>query len=262
MKPYAIWAPRYRHNCAGIRVLYRLNDLLILKGMESYIGIPVKENGTVEVYSYGTHHKLPKDGEFIAIYPEIVNGEPYGAKKVVRYILSNRSPVRKADLAIYFDPSITENNSDPLILTIPTIERDIFNDRGIGLRSRSARYVGKGAVNGNLLGDVEITGDWPSTRKELADLFQKIEVLYSYDSATALTLEATLCGCPVVMMYDGVLERKKTEKVSLGMAGICWSVDEIDKARESLPMVAENYDRVENGVSGQIDSFIELTQMM
>ena len=69
MKPYSIYLPPYDYTSGGIKVMYALYGALLLRGQ---IVVPNARFG----------------GEFIGIYPEIVNGNPLEATTVVRYLLN------------------------------------------------------------------------------------------------------------------------------------------------------------------------------
>ena len=153
--PYIIVAPSYDHKSAGIRALYNLKNYLFYRGYE------------VEITQRGT---APNNA--IVIYPEIVIGNPLNAKTVVRYLLCFPGAIggdgKFADTDLLFTYSSVYSPGSP-VLTIPVIE-DFFRNEG-RTRKGNCFWVGKGKNIPRIPetdGLIEVTYDWPKTRKGLA----------------------------------------------------------------------------------------------
>ncbi len=186
--PYIIMAPPYRHNSAGVRVLYELRRILEEHGYEAQIA-QVGE----------------APPESIVIYPETVSGNPMKAKRVVRFVL-NTPGLLGGDKK--YDPdelvfTYLKRFCDAPVLTVPCIE-DFFRDEHLP-RSGACFWNGKG-INVPRIPEtgsaLEITYDWPADRRSLARLFNEKEIFYSYDDCTALIVEARRSGCRVVVIPD------------------------------------------------------------
>ena len=213
--PYIIMAPPYRHNSSGVRALYELHNQLEYRGYQ------------VSIMTMGY---APPDA--IVIYPETVPGNPLYGRKVVRWVLYY--PEKLSGDKVYDTNEIIFTWSklfyDAPVLTVPTIE-DFFKNEDLP-RSGGCFWVGKGdkvPCIPETEGLTEITLAWPETRKELAKLFNEKEVFYTYDDTTALTTEAALCGCKVIVI-PGEKENDYNESI-------------------------KNYDK-------QIENFINITQSM
>ena len=185
--PYIIVAPSYDHKSAGIRALYNLKNYLFYRGYE------------VEITQRGT---APNNA--IVIYPEIVIGNPLNAKTVVRYLLCFPGAIggdgKFADTDLLFTYSSVYSPGSP-VLTIPVIG-DFFRNEGRP-RKGNCFWVGKGKNIPRIPetdGLIEVTYDWPKTRKGLATFLNTIDTFYSYDAFSALNAEAELCGCKVVII--------------------------------------------------------------
>lgn len=189
---YVIYSPIYRHNSAGIRVLYDLQKWLILAGYDAIV-IPSVSGYNNEQFA-----------EDIVIYPEVVTGNPLQAKRVVRFILN--APGQIGGTRSYAPHELLVAYSQPLaqyaqgrVLNVPTIEA-IFCKPTLP-KTKLAVYVGKGRnLNLHPPECIQITRDFPATRRELASLLQQVTTLYTYDNFTALAGEALLCGCAVQAM--------------------------------------------------------------
>ena len=117
-----IVAPSYNPQIGGAIVLHKLCDLLNKLGIKAYLTTTIKLNGTSEFFNlnrqFNTNIATDIDTESdIVIYPEIERGNPFGAKYVVRYILSKAHLVEvdgvshsstwgKDDFRLYFHERI------------------------------------------------------------------------------------------------------------------------------------------------------------
>ena len=119
--PYYIWSPDYFRTSGGVKVLYRLCSDLNKKGQKAFI---LGKNLNPELNCPQFNEKeVPQRS--IAIYPEIVFGNPFNSKVVIRYILNERGITTERkdyedghDLLISFSKKLAPTTETP-ILTIP-----------------------------------------------------------------------------------------------------------------------------------------------
>jgi hypothetical protein len=152
---------------------------------------------------------------FIAVYPEVVHGNPLNAKYVIRWLLNYQGRLGgpkeypSSDLVFAYsgDIAAAAPRVDGL-LYLSIVEDELFFDPGDVQREGTYYWVGKGQRPVKPQG-VEITAGWPATRAELAKLLQSAALLVTYDDYSSLTVEAALCGCLTVLepgsrLYDRV----------------------------------------------------------
>jgi len=244
MKPYYIITPRYRHNSCGVRVMHKLIASLRGKGFLTFL-------------SYET--KRPAPGKMIVVMPDIyVNDNSFG--KVARYLLyyprPNALPL-DTELIFYYCKKYDYKNRGVSRLWIDAYEYDLFNEKDCPAeRTEECFYVSKGGHIPRIpLTDTlcEITANWPSTRRDLANLLKRSKILYTYDANTALIDEARLCGCPVCII-PGV--NKSSIANEPGIARI----DNVEYARETLPEFQASHQKKLKDCEGDIDNFISITQ--
>ena len=227
---YVIYAPFYRHNSAGIRVMYDLQKWLILAGYDAIV-IAAINGYTTEQFS-----------EDIVIYPEVVTGNPLRAKRVVRYVLNvpgklgGTKHYAPHELLVAYNDLLAEH-ADGRVLNVPTIES--FFCKTDAPKTKSAVYVGKGKDLGlHPTECVYFTRDFPSTRRGVAALLKQVSTLYTYDNFTAIAAEALLCGCEVkVIQQDGEI------------------TDLPDSILNSVTSAAHDF-------KAQLHDFIEVTKLM
>lgn len=207
------------------------------------------------------------DPNFIAVYPEIYNGNDTGAKTVVRYILAPLGEMThngypgptaypKTDLIYSFSRMILDLE-DSHVLFLPILNTYVFKDYG-KKRDKKCFYVGKK----NNLGvhppeAVELKREFAVDQNALADFLNECEVMYCYDHRTAMTEVARLCGCRVVVI-PSVVPLEQFKLYEPGMNGISWGLEEevpldTKKFRDHYLHMKEVFDK-------KLDLFITETQ--
>jgi hypothetical protein len=210
----------YQSNSAGIRVMHRLCHLLNVVGQHATVTTDVVNP------AWNTPPATVLSDESIVVYPEIMPGNPCGAKRVIRYVLNKPGllggPTSYDDheMVFYHQERFREAaqaaTREPLDrrreLPISIIEPDLFyHDRSLP-RLYDCLYIGKGAhlrekfrlqYEDKL---VTITSSYPTTRALTAKLLQGCRILYTYDDCTSLVREALICGARVQLITsDGTL---------------------------------------------------------
>ena len=192
---YIILAPAYTRRSAGIVVLHELQKWLIRSGKDAM------------VMHFNDPFNIEDDD--IVVYPEIITGNPLRAKRVVRYILNEPGKLGgtkqydSSEILVAYTEHFSQF-SNGIYLEIPIIE-DFFSNQKQE-RTFNCFWVGKGRNTNHpaTTGCMEITYQWPSSRRELAALLNKTNILYSYDDTTHLLTEAMLCGCTVKLIKNNI----------------------------------------------------------
>ena len=189
---YLIWSYAYSHASAGPKALHRLCHELNDDGLEAYVAWP-----EVNPEWNTPYHAAPLDGDWCAVYPEIVRGNPWNAPHVARWVL-NRPGLLGGDRE--YDPaemvfSWSPDFLDAPLLYLPAVETDIYTDRHEP-REGMLHYVGKG-VQGDTVGTQPITLAMREDRHALADALNHATLLRSFDPVSGMNDIALLCGCPV-----------------------------------------------------------------
>jgi len=250
MKPYVIMSPDFSLTSGGIRVMWGLFGHLLAKGQEVYM------------------NRRP-EGDIIAIYPEIVQGNPAQANTVIRYILnkpgvmaSNGVPgptqFDKKDKIIVFSKLFDVwgvDNKD--LMFLPIIDTHTFKDQHKP-RTKTAYFVGKGYNSEYHPKDaIEITREMSRNQQWLADVLNECQEIYQYDPVSAMSEIARLCGCKV-RMINNVYSKDDYKNYEPGMNGISWGLE------ENVPLDTQgftlHYNSLKADFSRKLDNFIEETQ--
>lgn len=269
-QPYIIWAPPYVHCSAGTRVLHKLGHLLNEAGEKAFIyKNKTNPKWNVPTISPREARTMIKQGA-IVVYPEIVSGNPLRGSSVVRYILNNPGLIggdktyAPTELLFVFSKTLLQPGmSQDRVLNIPTTDTGVFYDDS---RERDIEYlVYFGKYKKKVKGyppDRIIYPYKPKKPEQLGELLRRCKKLISYDDYSALVFEATLCGCPVVVIPDGFRKKEDLEKGEVGLNGVAWgdSEAEMAKARVTLPKAKEVLSKLERDLGPSLRNFIEITQ--
>jgi len=210
--------------------------------------------------------KIP-DQDFIAIYPEIYQGNQAGASTVVRYILN-----KPGELCLYGTPGPTKfDKSDHIfvfskifdtlgvdedhLMFLPVLNLHLFTNQG-KKRKRKCVFIGKGQdLKIHPDNCISIDRKFAKDQKALADLLNECEVMYGYDPVSAMYEVARLCGCRVVILSNSRTNLKDYEP---GLNGISFDLE--DKRLLDTERFRKHYISMIKLFDKKIDRFITITQ--
>jgi hypothetical protein len=267
---FVIYAPGiYDERGGGSVALHRLCHNIALMGENSYIYTDSLNPAYMgQMVSLNEAIELCKGGKGIAIYPEVTCGNPFKASKVMRWILYHvrdydcHGVFSKTDLIYKFAPDFKLRYDRPIDGYLRAIEPrfDILVDRGEE-RKGACYLIKKGADNFRFNPiheehDLKLDG-YPSLQY-LADVFNKHEYFYSYDTATWLSVMAALCGCKSIVVPDGRLTASEWYKsYPYFEYGIAYGLDELPHAATTKHMARERIRALYSLAINQTQEFIK-----
>jgi hypothetical protein len=244
-RPYLITAPPYNEKSAGQAVMHKFCHELNQLGFESYLVLMTNPNWPKDLPMTNPRFQTPIAPmnnnlvqDSIVVYPEIVTGNPLGAKRVVRYLLNKEAQfgqgvIKKAptDYVLVYSNLYGTGHCN---LLIPHYNFEIFNEFGaldLEKRTQSCWYIGKGDKYGEVSpvpGALEITRSWPADRFELASILKKTKLLFTWDSTTSLITDAIMCGAVPVLLRIEPWSVQGLEQLENGVSGFALSIDDAE----------------------------------
>lgn len=240
--------PPYDPLSGGIKVMWGLYGYLLARGQEAY-----------------TNSTSDDPDSFVAIYPEIYQGNQAQARRVVRYLLNEPGAMAlygtpgpttfdKKDL-IYTFSKMYYDTDDEHTLFLPIIDLYTFKDLG-RKRKITAYFVGKGTnTNQHPKDAIQITRELAKDQHFLAELLNDCQVLYSYDPVSAMTELARLCGCRV-RMCQTKYTKEQYELYEPGLNGMGFDKD----VGLDTPEFRHHYQNMIKTFNERLDQFIISTQ--
>jgi hypothetical protein len=184
-------------------------------------------------------NQFPQNKDFIAIYPEIVQGNPTEAERVVRYILNTPGLMTTGGVPgptefpptdkLYVFSKIynTVGADEDHLMFLPVLNLHLFKVTNKGKRTKKCKLIGKGKDLHlpETEGLFEVTRPFANDQGALADYLNECEVMYSYDNNSAMFEVARLCGCRVVII-PSIYTKEEFAKYEPGMNGISYGLEE------------------------------------
>lgn len=242
-----ITAPDFRWNSGGIVSLHKWCHQLRERGVDAVMAYAKRFNPEWRTPEWnGTLRRHD-----VVVYPEVVNGNPYGAKAVFRYILFPRrvDNVAKTDRFFIYSKRFLKESGDIFkksfteeqVFFIPFFRTELFNHDNLP-EERDIILTYKCTLK-DCDHQVLITDTWPPSQEELAALYKRAKYLVSNDRYTAITLEAQLCGCPTV-----VLQHEDSHELDFPSLGTCTRMEDLPMARSVVMDQFDVYQQFVNDV--------------
>lgn len=274
--PYYIYAPDYRDTSSGVCVMHYLCHALNVSGQEAYVvGCTVVNPNlrTPALTDVVRHVHTSRGASPIAVYPEVISGNPLGSPVVVRYMLNrdgflNGREVdgQPSDLYYYYAHDFADGKRLYDMLTLPTIDSTLFAPLAQPIARRGHylylhRFDAQQVDYSLLPAGVQVLSlSKPRSLPELAALFQSAQTLYSYEISATCTM-ALMCGCPVIYLRGGhVHELPFTEHIGDAGAALLEEPGGIERARQSVGLARQRLLRMEDEFWPQLRAFISHTQ--
>ena len=240
MRPYIIWSPPWDHKVGGIRALRRLRDELRTRGCVAHM-----------------NDEVVFDPEAIVVYPEIVQGNPLGATRIVRWRLSPADVPADGLIVDWIDYGACNQ-----VLTVDLIDDPALFARRPGPRSGVAVWVHKGRADLDVIpaGAVLMTSSTPETRAGVADLLGRVEYLISFDEFSTVSLEAILLGTPVLLYPTVRFTRDELMAQHWPKHGVAWRPEDIEQARDRTASAWAWYATEQRRMTASVAEFVHGTQ--
>ena len=265
--------------CGGITVMHNLAKLINdLNHPRYYAKLFIYNNLKYKNFFCNDFARLDEiNDNTIVIYPEIITGNPLGAKHVIRWILLNlgiEMPLNhytkwnKDDIVYVWDKET--NNINLKQLASPWLNPIFWKKNNSRLRNKTCFLVKKARLYKNFKkikffhekNSIDINN---KSLKDIVNIFNQCKFFYCYDLNTAFVHYAILCGCiPIIYPYkdyskeswlSGTMSNKNG---ILYTKGIAWgkSAKEINNAKNTLNQAANEIYYLYNSYNNDIPEWI------
>lgn len=253
MKLCCYVGPGWSWECGGHMMLYRLAYQL-----RAELGVDARVwNEQPGWNPYGVPHadrEWAKDAW--VVYPEIVLGNPLEAARVVRWELNkvgffgfgDAGTWGPDDLRVAYAPKFRHHGDEELLTLLDLWPEFIYP--GSGPRQGTC-FVFKNGAHKTPISETELADFRHVVPPDAGEVFRRYERFISYDITTWLSVQAALCGClSIVVPDEGITAEDWRAAHPFYQYGIAYGVDDIDHARETLPLLRPHLEGLE--VAGRL----------
>lgn len=205
---------------------------------------------------------------WITVYPETISGNPLNAKNVVRWLLhnpghfsgnvsyqTNEVHIRHANWQAF--PNIIGCFKDLNTLR-PFRIPEPYKLPADGAKRYGTAYCLRKGKNRRLAHDTKdstlIDG---LSHEQIAEIFRRVEVFYSYDLYTYYSSLATLCGCTSVVLPEEGLSKEQWQENDEERWGIAYGLDDIPYAKETAHLQVSRLYKLESSSLKSVGDFAD-----
>lgn len=261
---FLIWSPDYNDNSGGVMCLHLLAKELASFGEDVYISSKktLKNSAVKSIHSHGNELQLDR---IMAIYPEIINGNPYNCKYVTRWLLNTPGVIGgdgkygESDLIYKYCEFFNAPDESKVSGFLRTLEPkfEIFFDKNQNRKGDC--YLIKKGKNKSLdkHSDNDLNLDSWISDQYLSEVFNSRQRFISYDSITFHSVQAALCGCLSIIIPDNNISKEEYFKRSpLCKYGIAYGMDDIEHALKTQHLVKDHILSMKNECTLLVKSYI------
>ena len=283
---FYIVCPPYTEMSSGVRCQYLLCHHLNRLGYKAFVtgaGAPphllAPRIGLPLIESYR------RSGiDDIVIYPEVIAGNPFGGRRVARYLLTkpgsfnsvslvNGSPVYMdhavgmagygaTDFFMHFADEFVPDGVQSFQLQLPLIDSDTYRERNPQPSRRG--FVLYSHRHAPVLSELPawvspytiVSMSNPRSPAELAALYQEHVALILWERSAACS-EAIQCGCPVIMIPSEKFQPQPSVRRYRGNGIVIgWDLAGLERAQQTVKAAARLYWRPYRNLDRIIHEFV------
>lgn len=268
---FIIYMPYFSPLSGGVVALATLCEILNKMGYEAWVTSKVNSPKfsapflTERIY---IDYLINKENYFV-IYPEKIPGNPLEAKNVIRWILF--TPDEAAGEGLTYSDSdfifkhssfyaVNPRYSTDGLLYVSDVERnlDLFQNRNLD-REGSCFIVKKGGnrkIEHNLCDSVCIDN---LSLQEIAIVFNKTNIFYSYDPVCFYSILAAICGCDsIVIPHPDISKEEFISGYPGWKYGVGFGFDDREWSTKTKHLTLKQMMEVEKDTITQIEEMIKI----
>ena len=276
---FLIYSFNYDWKSGGNQVLHDLGKILS-KDYTTYVfGTTTVFESKAICVNIDKAKEIAIQDDVITIYPEVISGNPFNAKNVVRYVLYY--PGWHAGDKQYSDDEliITYNNEyvkdtkydNAFVLTVLNPKLNIMKNydkkrNKIGLLVRKCKDF---EYKMNLLNKYKHLLKLPvisiddeinkcSDLRDLSKIYNTITLFISFDPHTYHSTMAALCGCTSVVIPSKEISNEEFYNVQ--KYGVAYGFENIDFAKLTYSKMIDDLKQMEQNTFTQCANFVKLIQ--
>lgn len=267
-KKFLISIDNFDPTSGGIVAMHKLCNDIIDLGREAYVTARASHN-KLKTPFIGSREM--KTNEWVVVYPEIVHGNPYSFKHVVRWVLNTPGVCggvgsgfydRKlpTDLVFKYSPFFKYDGIIDGHLRCTFIDYDTFNNKNVDRDIESMFFTKKGGMSKKYHPDGSLDFARYQFNWELAaQMLNRCKYFYCYDNECFWVTLAALCGCiPIVIPNTTLSFDDWSTFFPFNKYGISFGIENIKYAVDTINMVENHCRQIQQVDLEGVGNFINL----
>lgn len=200
----------------------------------------------------------------VVVYPEVVDGNPLGARHVVRWLLhkpgfhTGRIQYGQGDKYFFFQQAFNDPGLNPdadNLLRALFVRDDIYRPTNTGERHGTCHIVRKGKGRPAIHAADSILVDGMS-HAQMAEVFNRVCCCISYDVYTMYSLYAAMCGCLSVVVPEEGIDKAQWYPDERDRYGLAYGLDDAEHAERTRHLVLPRLKEMEREANDSVRHFI------
>jgi hypothetical protein len=276
---FLIYSFNYDWKSGGNEVLHVLGNILSQDYTTYVFGTTTVFDSKAICVNIDKAKEIAIEDNVITIYPEVISGNPFKAKNVVRYVLyypgwhAGDKEYSDDELIItYFNEYVKDTKYDnAFVLTVLNPKLNIMRNHNkkrnkIGLLVRKCKDFD---YKMNLLNQYKHLLKLPvisiddeinkcTDIRALSKIYNTISLFISFDIHTYHSTMAALCGCISVVIPSKEISSEEFYNVT--KYGVAYGFENIDFAKLTHSKMIDDLKQMEQNTFTQCDKFVELVK--
>jgi hypothetical protein len=276
---FLIYSFNYDWKSGGNLVLHELGKILSQDYTTYVFGTTTVFNSKAICVNIDKAKEIAIEDNVITIYPEVISGNPFNAKNVVRYVLyypgwhAGDNQYSNNELIItYYNEYVKDTKYDnAFVLTVLNAKLNIMRNHNkkrnkIGLLVRKCKDFD---YKMNLLNQYKHLLKLPvisiddeinkcTDIRNLSKIYNTISLFISFDPHTYHSTMAALCGCISVVIPSKEISSEEFYNVTKN--GVAYGFENIDFAKLTHSKMIDDLKQMEQNTFTQCDKFVELVK--
>jgi hypothetical protein len=276
---FLIYSFNYDWKSGGNQVLHDLGKILSQDYTTYVFGTTTVFDSKAICVNIDKAKEIAIEDNVITIYPEVISGNPFNAKNVVRYVLyypgwhaGDKQYSNNEIIITYNNEYVKDTKYDnAFVLTVLNPKLNIMSNHNkkrnkIGLLVRKCKDFD---YKMNLLNQYKHLLKLPvisiddeinkcKDLRNLSKIYNTISLFISFDPHTYHSTMAALCGCTSVVIPSK--EISDTEFYNVTKYGVAYGFDNIDFAKLTYSKMINDLKQMEQNTFTQCDKFVELVK--
>lgn len=276
---FLIYSFNYDWKSGGNQVLHDLGKILS-KDYTTYVfGTTTLFESKAICVNIDKAKEIAIEDNVITIYPEVISGNPFNAKNVVRYVLyypgwhAGDKQYSNNELIITYNNEYVKDTKydNAFVLTVLNPKLNIMRNYNkkrnkIGLLVRKCKDFD---YKMNLLNQYKHLLKLPvisiddeinkcTDIRNLSKIYNTISLFISFDPHTYHSTMAALCGCTSVVIPSKEISNEEFYNVQ--KYGVAYGFENIDFAKLTYSKMIDDLKQMEQNTFTQCDKFVELVK--